>query len=634
MRDYEAELTALPDTYDLVRNGRPELPLASFIGETCSRPCYFVGSGGAQASCVFAASLHQTVFGAPARPLSPLAFVGVPPTVEAGVLIVSTKARNPDFRLAINHSTGGFFHPVGLLTGRSTTEFGDGDLPASLHVVSVPTSRSDGFLATNSVLAQFMTILAAYRPDLAWPSRLPSFDNIAARYVGQRTLVLHSPLTQAVAVDLETRLHEVGLSAVQVADYRTFAHGRHRGLARWRNETTILALAMPDDDRLARETISHIPPSFAQLLKLCTPLPHPLGVLDLLVQGMKIVQATAARLSIEPAESDVPRFGRALYGLDVSELLPEHSLGPIERKALAGGLLALSSEALAPYHASIEAWLTAIGQASFGGVVLDYDGTCCETRKRDQLPEASVREGLLRLVERGNALGFASGRGKSLLKLLQKWIPERYWPSVWVGLYNGGLLLKLSEELPATQPALGPLTELADRLTAEPALASATTEVRTSQLTVTPERPTALYRLASAVAEVALRPPSISVKVVASGHSVDVTLPDSGKIAVFQEVQRSAGGREVLAVGDQGQWGGNDYELLAATRWSLSVDRCSADTTRCWNMAPAGIRGPAALAGYLGKIVPEKGGTFRLGFSSAHHGILDRGSVRHRRGWA
>ena len=56
-------------------------------------------------------------------------------------------------------------------------------------------------------------------------------------------------------------------------------------------------------------------------------------------------------------------------------------------------------------------------------------------------------------------------------------------------------------------------------------------------------------------------------------------------------------GRPMLAIGDQGQPGGNDFDLLACYRYSLSVDRCSADPTRCWNLAPAGQAGPQAESG-------------------------------------
>ena len=49
-------------------------------------------------------------------------------------------------------------------------------------------------------------------------------------------------------------------------------------------------------------------------------------------------------------------------------------------------------------------------------------------------------------------------------------------------------------------------------------------------------------------------------------------------------------------------------------RLSLSVDRCSPDPTRCWNPAPAGITGPAALRWYLSsmQVINDGGLAFRL----------------------
>jgi hypothetical protein len=42
------------------------------------------------------------------------------------------------------------------------------------------------------------------------------------------------------------------------------------------------------------------------------------------------------------------------------------------------------------------------------------------------------------------------------------------------------------------------------------------------------------------------------------------------------------------------------------------VDRCSADPSRCWNTAPAGASGPAALLGYLDALRPAPGGGLRF----------------------
>ena len=69
-------------------------------------------------------------------------------------------------------------------------------------------------------------------------------------------------------------------------------------------------------------------------------------------------------------------------------------------------------------------------------------------------------------------------------------------------------------------------------------------------------------------------------------------------------------GLDVLAIGDQGHLGGNDFELLAATELSLSVDTCSPDPTRCWNLDLSGQRGPDVLVRYLDAVQLESHGAF------------------------
>jgi hypothetical protein len=77
-----------------------------------------------------------------------------------------------------------------------------------------------------------------------------------------------------------------------------------------------------------------------------------------------------------------------------------------------------------------------------------------------------------------------------------------------------------------------------------------------------------------------------------------VVLCETSKRAVLAAVQTETPG-QVLAIGDQGHVGGNDFELLAATSASLTVDRCSSDPTRCWNLDDTGHRGPDVLITYF-----------------------------------
>ena len=104
--------------------------------------------------------------------------------------------------------------------------------------------------------------------------------------------------------------------------------------------------------------------------------------------------------------------------------------------------------------------------------------------------------------------------------------------------------------------------------------------------------------LAQLIREVAARAPSLEVKCVQSAHSIDVVEAATSKRAVVETIGADCSGA-ILCIGDQGQEGGNDFELLACHPATLSVDRCSSDPTRCWNLGPPGERGPSVLRRYL-----------------------------------
>ena len=88
---------------------------------------------------------------------------------------------------------------------------------------------------------------------------------------------------------------------------------------------------------------------------------------------------------------------------------------------------------------------------------------------------------------------------------------------------------------------------------------------------------------------------------------MDVLDARAGKQDLLSLVLKQTQGT-VIAIGDQGQPGGNDFELLAAIRSTLSVDRCSGDPTRCWNLDNRGERGPSLLVRYLRSLRPGRGG--------------------------
>ena len=167
-------------------------------------------------------------------------------------------------------------------------------------------------------------------------------------------------------------------------------------------------------------------------------------------------------------------------------------------------------------------------------------------------------------------------------------------------MYNGGLLLTAKDhfEAPASAPPL--LATAARRINESPLRSMLSLKERPLQITVTtmPGSSVGGSVLAAQLSDLIRRRPALALKVIVSAHSVDIVPSTSTKTTVLAAVEGAALGR-AIAIGDQGQSGGNDFELLAGTDLSLSVDRCSSDPTRCWNLGRSTDAGPTTLARYL-----------------------------------
>jgi hypothetical protein len=603
------QVSELPETYLAVR-AWDAVPLADLVARLTGRQAIFVGSGGALAVAELAAELHRARTGDLSLAATPLELAGLMPVRDGAVIMFSARGRHPDARTAIAAALAGRCDPVAVVTHREAEELPAAVRRPGVEVITVPPSIArEGFLATRSVLAMAAAVVAAQSShDDSLPATLPWLgSHPSVRPLRGRCLVLYGPGGRPAAIDLETRLAETGLSNAQLADYRNFAHGRHFGLARWLNETTIVALVAEPYRALADATLARLPAE-ANVLRLETKLEWPVAAIDLLVASMRTLEATAAERGLDAARPRVPEFGRKLYHLPMSRLVWATPTGPVERKLEAAALPA-DPAMRATYTDAFDRWLANLAQARLGGIVLDYDGTVCSTTGRFELPEDAVVAELGRLLEGGLVVGFASGRGGSLHRDLRRWVPESLWGQVELGLYNGGLGLTLSEECPPRSAPGGDLASAAERLRNSELRDVLAVEEREYQLTIEPRSGASSHVgvLSRLVAELLARPPLLNLKIAVSAHSVDVIPADSSKIATLGCV-RARCDSEVLAVGDQGQLGGNDFDLLAATQFSLSVDRCSADPTRCWNLDTRGMRGVDLLVKYLRALQPGRGG--------------------------
>lgn len=591
---YGDQLSALSDTYEQIRKADLSA-LTNVLAGVRRRQATYVGSGGALGIARFAAELHEVRTRSFARAATPLELIGTAPVSDSAVVLFSAGARHPDAAAATTAALRSGAYPVVLVTHRNAAE-----LPPvfseDVQIITLPgLSGREGFLATNSVLAMASAVVAASGFKL--PPHLPHFRAKNIDALRDQTMILSGPKLSAVATDLETRLSETGLSAAQVTDYRNFAHGRHTGLLRRLNQTTVLALVNPEIKELADKTLSLLPDD-AHIARLATSLRWPTSTLDLLVASMKAITPSAEATNLDPARPRVPRFGRRLYHLSSRRMISPAG-GPVDRKLSSlrvGGPHQLRRR----YEKAAHEWLQSFREQRFRGFVFDYDGTVCATDARFDLPSAAVQDELRRLLEGGAVIGFASGRGRSIHRDLREWLPRPSWSCIELGLYNGGLLTRLDEDLDDASGRNGPIHEAYRRMRENPLSSFIVMEEREHQLAITPVQNSglALDALAQMAQETISVPPALLLKVAASGHSVDVVPADSAKTKSVQRVRARAGG-SVVAFGDQGQVGGNDFELLAETRWSLSVDKVSGDPSRCWNLDERGERGPEVLHRYL-----------------------------------
>ena len=599
-RRYADELTELAQTYRTMRAlGKESVSeVASSQMEFNRRDAQFVGSGGAIAMAQLAASVHSLSSTHMSRAVTPLNLAigrGMRVT-NTTVGLFSARARHPDVRLAARSARAQPGNRVVLFTQLDPEEVAPELAAVVDQIVTLPRNTRDGFLATNSIVAMATTWLLAAGFEL--PETLPMLEAALPPWPegATRALVLYGPDQVAAAYDLEARLSETGLLDVQLADLRNVAHGRHVGLLAKAESTTVIALGDPGSQALVERTLSALPAAI-RVVDLSTSVEGPTGTLDTLVGCMRLIGEIGSSQGVDPGQPRVSLVGRRLYHLPWSRLAARpDGLRPARVKAVAAGMTASNPADLAAWTDAWKAWSAGVAGRRVGALVLDHDGTCVPTASRTSPPPQAVQSEVIRLLEQGVRVALASGRGPSILEELRRWVPREHWEDVVVGIYNGGVIRKLSEDVERGTSASDELLAAAKLLRI--GLVGEGWQVTARRWQVTVERIGTSAADATAAVSAVLAPDfGPLLKVFESGHSVDVVPRLTSKRAVVDclDIEPS----EILLIGDQGEVGGNDFELLSYSDLSLSVDRVSADGTRCWNLSEEGASGPMLLVRYL-----------------------------------
>lgn len=634
---YQKELAKFSETYRLAK--RVDVSeLMKAVASASQSSIIGVGSGGSFTVASLLCNLHEAFTGHVSRPSTPLEIICNPTLAATSpAFFVSAEGKNPDIVEALRRARLHSARTVHVLTNRATSPLCEEVArltDVGHHVFEL--NEKDGFLATNSLLLDAVLVARAYErlnaseqlPDAvgelsleagpidAWVGALRGF---AEKAVARRGLiVVYAPSLRPVAADLESKLAESALLYAQIADLRSFAHGRHLWLAYRPNDCAVLALIDPALRDLWAHTRALIPEG-VPCAELRVLEDSPRDLVAALIAELHLVDLFAQCSNRDPGRPDVPQFGRDLYYADLRRLVqsPEGpgEGGVAEKLEIIGARWPYVVHRGAMQRAR-DVYRTALESQSFRAVVFDYDGTLCRSQRRDLPPPEDIANSLRDLTAAGVRLGIVSGRGGSMREELRKAIPKEEWSKIQLGLYNGGLLTSLDSDEGApskTSEYLSHVLRIAHGLMAAGMPVERISPTPPYQISIQFREGVDTESMWFVVAD-ALRQAGLPTgSIVRSRHSIDALAPGISKTHVLAQLIQSYRvlPHELLTVGDQGAWPGNDYALLEH-RCSLSVDFPSRRGDRGWKLAPAHKRGVDACRWYLARMQIKSPGYFKI----------------------
>ena len=632
-KPYDSELASLPLTYEWARTAEIKT-LVSALRRASALPLIAIGSGGSFTTSVFMADCHMHLCRRLAKAVTPLELIADSPERGASYVILSAAGKNRDILAAFRHILDAEPANIIILCTSVGSPLAELARPYSwIDVIEyeLPTGK-DGFVATNSLFASCVLVARAFgeatATKLTWPFAFDDLTTMRRACFGELSkdlsavlkrehlLVIHDHPTRAAALDLESKFSEAALGGVQICDIRSFAHGRHHWLAKRGDSTGILTLHTTEFSKLMHRTTRLLPPD-VPITDVSVQGDRIISGIRAIVDVLHIVGAAGRIRGIDPGRPGVPSYGSRIYNLPAFSARKREPVDgvsrseryAIERKAKTSveelqklGLLAFWQDAYRRFRHEMCA-------ATFRAVVFDYDGTLCDPSDRFDGIRKEVAARLNDILSCGIMIGIATGRGGSVREDLCVQIPEpTLQGKVFIGYHNGAELgiLSDSSQPPESTELDVPLRPVWDLLANDPRIHDfATLKQSAGQITIRPN-PGAENMIGPIVRHYAA---ICRVPVVKSGHSLDVLSPAVGKRHLVKAIREQLPGSspsEVLIIGDQGEWPGNDYELLGEPH-SVSVDRVSPDPATCWNLLPPGMRGSQGVIWYLSQLRLRQG---------------------------
>jgi hypothetical protein len=643
---FSSKLDRLIETVGLVVEEAVVDDVARSLRASEGSPVVAIGSGGSTVSADFLAACRMDLWRAATFVTTPMAYVLDATTTPNSTWLFSASGENPDILAALNAAVEFQSSDVCIVTsaeGGSLARLGREKDECSIHVAPVADPK-DGFLATHSVVAAAaLMILAAdaiagsiarrerarvlleeTERILSPASRGAIAANLVAFSERDTVILLYDPRLSAAAQLVETSFWEAGICAVQCADFRNFAHGRHVWASRHPERSLVLALTC-DGSRSAWGAIREALPRSIAVAE------HDFGragrgaLFEAILTMLAVVEAGGSARGIDPGKPGVADFGRRIF--ESSDLHAEGRREDIStrRKRRAAQRVDHPPRIPTAWRERRDRFIADLGNTEIRGVVLDYDGTIVSTEARLVPPPNETISRIVQFVEHGLTIGVATGRGGSLREMMHDLVPAHLRAKVLVGYYNGGYIVPLSVDIEKHTVAQDPVIEAAySRLITEPGLFQDEWRPKLGPLQLSlPLERFKNGQLSIARAESIVRGLGDGIRILRSEHSVDMFPAWASKRRVVDAVRKAIGeaAAAVLTIGDRGDCQGNDFDLLEGSL-GLSVGSVCHREDSCWNLLPAGMTGPGGLLKILLALHPTSPGLAKLEVSECFAGLI------------
>jgi HAD superfamily hydrolase (TIGR01484 family) len=622
-KPYLEELKKINQTYEWALS-LPIDDINRFIRLSNGYPLIVVGSGGSLTAAHMAALLHDNS-GVISKAITPYDLIYNNKYIRyTNILFLSAGGSNPDVLSAFRFAALSEPRQLSSICMKNETPLEDISKEYKYTKIisyDIPSGK-DGFLATNSLIAFIILLIRAYNDNLLKENVLdeclfsiskmqeeiePSLKQLLSR---DTWIVLYGGWGQIAAVDIESKFTEAGLGNIQLADYRNFAHGRHHWIAKRGATSGILTIITPDEELIAKKTMNLIPKD-VPICPISTNRTGPLGGLELLIKILYVVYLAGIYRNIDPGKPGVPSFGSRIYNLSIPKKgiklydyrgIKQDEAVSIIRKSKCLSLNEIDIVDLKYWRDAYKHFINKLTTTAFGSIVFDYDGTLCETENRYMGLSDEMGEELNRLLSCGIILGIATGRGQSVRKDLEKVIDKKYFKNVLVGYYNGSDIGFLDEcNHPEKSLPLHNSIYTLNNILKNVECYKINYESRPKQITI--ELNTSHDSLIkSYISEIIKTNHLDDLKIVESGHSLDVITRDTSKINLVNSCIFTSNNlnlsKNVLCIGDRGEVNGNDFDMLSLP-YSISVDCVSTNPKSCWNISAAGHKGVQSTLEYL-----------------------------------